>query len=197
MVDVTSHARHDRFGIADALGAGISPPTVRACPSCGALHRDLLAIQTAIRHAWTPRRPRDLRLSRADLAARSESVWQRLIDVFRSRRDALTRALALGLASLGVAGLVLTNVTVGQGSVGFGAASAAASPGTAGLAPVSYPSTAVDATAGLTTREHVRVDVLSVASLAAGGTILGLRRIGSRRIGSRRGTGHGPSPSQG
>jgi hypothetical protein len=68
---MTSHARHDRFAIAAAIGGGLPPATLRTCPACGSLHRDLLSIQAAIRHAWTPRRPRDLRLDQSDLERHS------------------------------------------------------------------------------------------------------------------------------
>ena len=116
MVDVASHARHDRFAIAAALGGGAVPSTVRTCPSCGALHRDLLSIQVAIRHAWTPRLPRDLRLRRGDTAAGHQTAWQRLLGAFGSARDHITRPLSIGLMSLGIAGLVLANLTVGFGA---------------------------------------------------------------------------------
>ncbi|HET9083243.1 MAG TPA: hypothetical protein VFN41_02485 [Candidatus Limnocylindrales bacterium] len=182
MVDVGSHARHDRFAIAGALGGGVLPSTVRTCPSCGALHRDLLSIQTAIRHAWTPRRPRDLRLSRAGLAERRHTLWRRLVDAFGSSRDTVTRPLALGLTSLGIAGLVLTNVPFGAADgVSFGGASAAASPEIASPASAPYLSTAVDGKAGSVEPATPPIVVISIASVAAGGTILGLRRVAARR----------------
>lgn len=182
MVDVGSHARHDRFAIAGALDSGVLPSTVRTCPSCGALHRDLLSIQTAIRHAWTPRRPRDLRLARRDLADRRRALWRRLVDAFGSSRDTVTRPLALGLATLGIAGLVLTNVPLGSAPrVALGGASVAASPETGTPALASHLSTAVDGQARSTPPATPSAVIISGASLAAGGTILGLRRIASRR----------------
>ncbi len=182
MVDVPSHARHDRFAIADALGGGSLPPTVPTCPLCGALHRDLLSIQTAIRHAWTPRRPRDLRVARGDFADRRQALWQRLIDVFGSSRDTVTRPLALGLATLGIAGLILTNVSSGTAwSVGLGAAEAPASREIADPATAPHLSTQLDGEANDVARERDPVAVISAASLAAGGTLLSLRRIASGR----------------
>ena len=182
MVDVASHARHDRFAIADALGGGSLPSTVRTCPSCGALHRDLLSIQIAIRHAWTPRRPRDLRLTRGDLADRRRAVWRRLVDSFGSSRDTVTRPLALGLTSLGIAGLVLTNVSPATPlSVGLGGAAAPASPEIADPAAAPYLSPPVDGKANDVAPEPDPTVVISAASLAAGGTLLGLRRIASGR----------------
>ena len=180
MVDVGSHARHDRFAIADALGGGVLPSTVRTCPSCGALHRDLLSMQTAIRHAWTPRRPRDLRLRRADLPGRHGRIWQRLVDAFGSKRDAVTRPLALGLTSLGIVGLLLTNVSIGPRTFGLGGASATPSPDVTHALTAPHVSATIDGTAPT---DPPRVDpavVISGASLAAGGTILGLRRIAAR-----------------
>jgi hypothetical protein len=182
VVDVASHARHDRFAIAAALGGGSLPSSVKTCRSCGALHRDLLSIQTAIRHAWTPRRPRDLRLSRSALVAHRQTVWQRLIDAFGSSRDTVTRPLALALATLGMAGLVLTNVSPGTAvSVGLGGAAAPASSETANPATAPHLSTPVDGTANDVALEPDPVVVLSAASLVAGGTLLGLREIASRR----------------
>jgi hypothetical protein len=179
VVDVASHARHDRFAIANALGGGVLPQTVPTCPSCGALHRDLLSIQTAIRHAWTPRRPRDLRLQRGDLAGRHGGVWQRLVDAFGSTRDTVTRPLAFGLTSVGIAGLIITNVSFGPVSFGLGGASAAASPEVNHAMTAPHVSATIDGAA----RPDPPVDpavVISGASLAAGGTILGLRRIAAR-----------------
>lgn len=182
MVDAASHGRHDRFGIADALAGGALPSTVETCPSCGALHRDLLSIQTAIRHAWTPRRPRDLRLVRGDLARGRDSLRKRLISGIGSSRDAVTRPLSVGLVSLGIAGLVLANVAaVVGGGVGLGGASAAASPeigDTAARAP--RVSTPVDVHAVDPTSGTDPLVVISVASLAAGGTMLGLRGVATR-----------------
>jgi len=182
VVDAASHARHDRFAIADALGGGLLPSTVRTCPSCGALHGDLLSIQTATRHAWTPRRPRDLRLARRDLAGRHDGVWQWLVDTFGSARDTVSRPFALGLTTLGIAGVVLTNVSFGPvGTLGFGGASAAASATTTGAEHAPSMSTAVDGIAGSSDPQEVPVEVISAASVAVGGTILGLRRIASHR----------------
>jgi len=90
VVDVASHARHDRFLIAASLGGRAVPATVRACPSCGELHRDLLSIQTAIRHAWTPRRTRDLRI-RVLLSAGSVTAGGTILGLrrFASRRRSM------------------------------------------------------------------------------------------------------------
>ena len=188
MVDVASHARHDRFAIAAALGSGAVPATVRTCPSCGALHRDLLSIQVAIRHAWTPRRPRDLRLRCGDPSAGPQTAWQRLLGAFGSAGDRITRPLSIGLTSLGIAGLVLANLTVGFGAsaasgFGFGAggASLAASPEIGDPASAPYPATPVDRSGNGATPGPDPLVIVSGASLVVGGTMLGLRHMAARR----------------
>jgi hypothetical protein len=188
VVDVASHARHDRFAIAAALGSGAVPATVRTCPSCGALHRDLLSIQVAIRHAWTPRLPRDLRLRRGDTSAGHQTAWQRLLGAFGSARDRITRPLSIGLTSLGIAGLVLANLTVGFGAsaasgFGFGAggASLAASPEIGDPASAPYLATQVDGSGNGATPGPDPLVIVSGASLVVGGTMLGLRHMAARR----------------
>jgi hypothetical protein len=175
----TSHGRHDRFAIAEALGGGSVPATVGTCPACGQLHRDLQSIQTALRHAWTPRRHRDLRLSAADLASRRPVLWRRLLAAVGSCLDAVTRPLAVGLTGLGLAGLVLANVPAGFVGAS-GAAPAAAPPETAmaSHAPSGTPS--VDQKRDSDRLPPDPVIVLSTASLAAGGGIFMLRRIAAR-----------------
>jgi hypothetical protein len=120
------HARHDRFAIAEALGGGPLPPTVGLCPACGALHRDLLSIQTVLRHAWVPRRPRDLRLTTADVARLRPVLWLRLLLLLGSSRDTTTRPLAVALTSLGIAGFALANVSLA--TIGTSGAAAASAP---------------------------------------------------------------------
>ena len=180
MVDVGTHSRHDRFAIADALGGGALPSAVRTCPACGALHRDLLSIQIAIRHTWTPRRPRDLRLRSTDLDLGPPMIWWRLIDAIGSSRDTVTRPLAIGLTGIGIVGLILTNVSFGT-AVGFGGvAPAGASPEIGAPASRPYVATAVDHPVDQATRDPGPLALVTAASLGAGGTILGLRRVASR-----------------
>ncbi len=108
MADHGSHARHDRFAVAEAVGGGMLPGTTGGCPACGTLYADLLTLQHAVRHAWTPRRPRDLRLSLADATRLQRSRWRSWLAGIGSPKDALTRPLALSLTGLGLAGLLLT-----------------------------------------------------------------------------------------
>ena len=124
MADHGSHARHDRFAVADALGGGALPITMRGCPACGSLYADLLTLQHAVRHAWTPSRPRDLRLSLADAARLQRQGWRRLVAGIGGSRDALTRPLAVSLTGLGLAGLLLAVVP----PLSFGSAGAAPVP---------------------------------------------------------------------
>ena len=176
------HTRHDLFAIAEAVGAGSRPAMLGACPACGALHRDLLSIQTAIRHAWAPRRPCDLRLSAADVARLRPVVWRRLLALVGSSRDTVTRPLAVGLTGLGIAGLVAANISIGAigviGAAGGAAASVPPETATTVEQPVEDPAT------GDLRAEHERgpdpLIVVSAASLAAGGSALGLRRLAAR-----------------
>jgi hypothetical protein len=124
VADLGSHARHDRFAIADALGGGAAPATIRVCPACGALHADLVDLQRALRDAWVPRRTRDLYLTLADANRLRRTGWRRLIASVGTRRDTITRPLALSLTGLGLAGLVLSTVPA---VLPIGSASGAAS----------------------------------------------------------------------
>ena len=174
-----SHARHDRFAIAEALSGGSVPITVGTCPACGVLHRDLLSIQTAIRHAWTPRRPRDLRLTTADVTRLRPILWRRLLAVVGSSRDAVTRPLAVGLTGLGLAGFVVANLSLGP--IGASGSAAASLPPETAFS-VEAP-TGGSATDDLRAADDTRSDplnVLSASSLAAGGGIFGLRRLAAR-----------------
>jgi hypothetical protein len=176
------HARHDRFAIAEALGGGPLPPTVGLCPACGAFHRDLLSIQTVLRHAWVPRRPRDLRLTTADVARLRPVLWLRLLLLLGSSRDTTTRPLAVALTSLGIAGFALANVSLATiGTSGAAAASAPPESATS-VAGSQHGQPAIDQRPpdGDTLDGETQPDpviVLSAASLVAGGGVIGLRRI--------------------
>lgn len=123
MADHGSHARHDRFAIADAIGGGTLPATIGTCPACRSLHIDLLMLQGAIRSAWAPRGTRDLRLTVADAARLQRRHWRQLLGMIGTERDALTRPLALSFTSLGLVGLLLTAVPAGLSMTAGGAAS--------------------------------------------------------------------------
>jgi hypothetical protein len=110
VADHASHARHDRFAVVDAVGGGALPMTIRGCPACGTLYADLLSLQHAVRNAWTPARPRDLRLTLADATRLQRGRWRRWLARIGGPTDALTRPLALSVTGLGLAGLLLTGV---------------------------------------------------------------------------------------
>jgi anti-sigma factor RsiW len=125
VADPGSHARHDRFAIADAIGGGVLPSTLATCPACRALHIDLVTLQLAVRAAWSPRRERDLRLTTADAIRLQRGRWRWLVGAIGTPRDVLTRPLALSFTGLGLAGLLLTTVPTGLSMGASGAAPAA------------------------------------------------------------------------
>lgn len=123
MADPGSHARHDRFAIADAIGGGALPATLATCPACRALLVDLVTLQLAVRTGWSPRRERDLRLTAADAIRLQRGRWRGVFGTIGTPRDPLTRPLALSFTGLGLAGLLLTTVPAGL-SMGAGSAAA-------------------------------------------------------------------------
>jgi hypothetical protein len=190
VAELRSHARHDRFAISGALAGGTLPGTVTSCPACGALHSDLLTIRDAIRRAWLPTRPRDLRLTATTAAGLRPSGWRRLVQATGSSRDALARSLALSLVGLGFAGLLLTGLPAAN--VPFGSAGAvppgsrateglAAPTGTVGIAgrPIAPSTGDVDRELAMTTAasREGRMLVLSAILLASGGMLLIVRRL--------------------
>jgi hypothetical protein len=198
VADNGPHVRHDRFAIAEAVGTEFLPMTLVSCPACGALHADLLSLQRAVREAWTPSRPRDLRLSVADALRLRRRSWRQRFAVIGGPGDALTRPLALSFTALGLIGLLLTTIPVGlpMGSAGASTeldrttVAAAAEPSAAASLPavVSAPgaSVAVDpGVAATSVQDARRVDppsplpLLSAVLLVLGGAILGLRRLAS------------------
>jgi hypothetical protein len=123
VADHGSHARHDRFAIADAVGGGAPPSTLGTCPACRTLGLDLVTLRLAVQAAWAPRRERDLRLTLADAARLRRGLWRRMFEMVGTPRDVLTRPLALSFTGLGLAGLLLTAVPA---DLSMGASSAAA-----------------------------------------------------------------------
>jgi hypothetical protein len=177
VADGSSHAKHDRFAIVDAVG-GSTPTLIASCPSCGALFADLTAIRVAIRDAWVPSRTRDFLLTSADAARLRPARWRRLLAAIGTQHDAVTRPIAVTCAGLGLAGLLLTAVPVGN-LAGGGAAQSAAN-------DVPYEVSI----AGEPTPPPVRTDKriqhpvaaapltgLSVGLLATGGAVFAARRI--------------------
>ena len=200
MADDGSHGRHDRFAIAEAVGAELLPMTIRSCPACGALHADLLRLQRAVREAWTPSRPRDLRLSVADALRLRRRSWGLRFVLIGGPSDALTRPLAVTLTALGVIGLLLTTIPVGLPMGSAGAAStelhrstvlgapepsaAASGPAVAaapGASAVGDPGAAVASAQDARSIDRPSpLALLSAVLLVLGGAILALRRLASR-----------------
>ena len=198
MADHGSHGRHDRFAIAEAVGTEFLPITLRSCPACGALHADLLSLQRAVREAWTPSRPRDLRLSVADALRLRRRGWRQRFALIGGPGDALTRPLALSFTALGLIGLLLTTIPVGFPMSSAGASTehdpttmaAAPQPSTAASGPavLSAPGASVAGDPGLAvaSAQDARVSDqpsplpwLSAVLLGLGGAIFGLRRVAS------------------
>lgn len=198
MADHGSHVRHDRFAIAEAVGTEFLPVTLRSCPACGALHADLLSLQRAVREAWTPSRPRDLRLSVADALRLRRRSWRQRFALIGGPGDALTRPFALSFTALGLIGLLLTTIPVGlsMGSAGasteLGRTTIAVAPepsaAASGPAVVSAPgaSLAGDPGVAMTTAQDARrvhppnpLPLFSAVLLVIGAAILGLRRLAS------------------
>ena len=180
MADRASHARHDRFAVAESVGGGALPASIGSCPACGALHGDLLTIRAALRHAWVPIRPRDLHLTVSDAARlRPGRWWRRAIAAVGTSRDAVTRPLGLTFTALGLAGLLLAAVPIG--SSGASTASASPAPAEQHVLVQGGP----DPSSGHDERqaspaEDEPLAVLSVGLLAAGGALFGLRRLAPR-----------------
>ena len=181
MADGISHAKHDRFAIADAAAgavpAGIAPALIATCPSCGALYADLRAIRAAIRHVRMPSRSRDFLLTRADADRLRPARWRRVLTAVGTQRDALTRPIAVTCTALGLAGLLLTTIPLGTLD-GAGAAQSAASEAPAEIHITGEP-------AGPIARDRRSQDQvaatpltgLSIGLLAAGGAVFAARRI--------------------
>jgi hypothetical protein len=200
VADQGSHGRHDRFAIAAAVGTEFLPMTLGSCQACGALHADLRSLQRAVREAWTPTRPRDLRLSVADALRLQRRSWRQHVALIGGPRDALTRPLALSFTALGLIGLLLTTIPLGlpMGSAGAAPAeldrttvAAAPDPSAAASGPavVSVPSASVagDPSAAVASAQDARridepspLPLLSAVLLALGGAILALRRLAAR-----------------
>jgi hypothetical protein len=200
VADHGSHGRHDRFAIAEAVGSGFVPMTLRSCPGCGALHADLLSLQRAVRDAWTPSRPRDLRLSVADALRLRRRSWRQRFATIGGPGDAFTRPLALSVTALGLVGLLLTAIPVGLPMGAAGAAStefgrttvaAAPEPSAAASGPevVSVPggTIVVDPGVAVASVQDVRrgdepspLPLLSAVLLVVGAAMSALRRLASR-----------------
>ncbi len=131
----SDHARHDTATVASLADRTLDPTEraaaealVAACDRCAELHADLVTLAVAMKAMPTPARARDYTLTAADAARLRGSLWRRLVGVFGSPRDALSRPLAIGLTTLGIAGLLVASVP----SFSPGSATSAGAPVSAG-----------------------------------------------------------------
>ena len=152
------------------------PSSVRTCPACGALHSDLESLRAALRVAWTPRRPRDLLLTPGDVDRLRPRPWRRLLGSIGSTRDAVTRPLAIGFTALGLVGLLLTSMPLG--AVGGSAASSPSVEVMSATDPSGTPASDQRVVGEATAPNPVVL--VSVGSVALGGSIFALRRVASR-----------------
>lgn len=125
---VARHALHDEEliaalvddGLEDAE-AGRARALVERCSACHDLHRDLVAINTAIRASGTAAAlaavraaPRDFRLTPAIAAAlRPSAQGARFLDRLADAVRSFGRPMGASLATLGVVGLLVGTVTFG------------------------------------------------------------------------------------
>jgi hypothetical protein len=173
------HARHDRFAVADAIGGGAVPASVRMCVSCGTLHRDLLTIRAALRLSWTPTRHRHLHLTTSDAARlRPTGWWHRILEAVGPVWESQSRPLAVSFVGLGLAGLLLTTVPLGM-SGATAEASAPTDVDNVRVAAQPAPPPMPDAPDMAPTADG-RLSILSISLLGAGGALFVVRRRTSR-----------------
>jgi len=147
------HASHDTFVVAslatrepDAGDEALvdARSLVERCSDCADLYADLVAIAAAAPTAAVPPRPRDFRLTDADVARLSPRGWRRFLRTIGSPGDAISRPLALGFTTLGIAGLIAASIP-GMFAGAGGAASLPATLSTVGSEVDGAPSQAAPA----------------------------------------------------
>jgi hypothetical protein len=186
---LTGHARHDPLRVAEALErGGRLAPVLQFCDPCRRLYADLFALTTAIAQAALPARPRDFTLSAIDAGRLRPAGWRAWWQSLGSARDAVTRPLAVGFATLGLAGLLLTAAPGLVPVLGSAAASpeadrVLAAGGEGVFSPLTIDPAASappgDMHVGVATESTSTRD-LSIALLAAGGGLFAARRIAAR-----------------
>ena len=202
MADLNGHPRHDAVAISASVDPGMpTPPSLAACLACFGLRTDLLALRSFLPTASTPRRRRDFRLTTADASRLRRRGWRRLVAAIGTTGDGFSRPLAASFTALGLVGILLGAV---PGSLALGTFGAA---GAAGMASPSYaleaPRDSVTAHDGgpgrlpIAGRDSAEVagpadttavvpadtgplTTLSVAMLAVGTALFGVRRLAAR-----------------
>ncbi len=116
-VTTTLHTDHDLTLVAALSADDLTGPElddarslVAACPACGEVYVDLVAIASATRALPSPVRPRDFRLTEEQAVRLRPGGWRRIVAGFGAPRLAFARPLGVGLATVGLAGLMLTAV---------------------------------------------------------------------------------------
>lgn len=201
MADVNRHRHHDPVAISASLDPWVAmPPSLAACLACFGLRAELLAIRTFLPTATTPRRRRDFRLTTADANRLRQRGWRRLVAVIGTTRDGLTRPLAASFTALGLAGILLGAVPGAPtpGTAGVAGEAAVVSPGPVDAArhgvtawddgsarlPMAGhgPAEVAGATgSGVTIPANTSpLTTLSLAMLAIGTSLFGVRRLVSR-----------------
>ncbi len=130
MAELAAHARHDRLLVAQSLDRGARrSPMVELCARCAALYADLVGLTMALPLSAVPSRPRDFRLSASDARRLERGRWWGWLVIVGSKRDAVTRPLAIGFTTVGLAGLLLTAgplmLAPIAGAIGSGSAASA------------------------------------------------------------------------
>lgn len=111
---MAEHEGHDQELVAAAADrSGRLVGLMAACAECLTIVGDLRALAAATPSAAIPRRPRDYRLSIAQAASLRRRGWRRVLDGIGTRRDMVTRPLAMSLTTLGLVGLLLSSVPSG------------------------------------------------------------------------------------
>jgi hypothetical protein len=151
------HHSHDQLLVASLLDRSTDERDrergevlVATCSECAALQRDLVALRDATRALPVPPRTRDYAIASEDARRLRRGGWRRLVALFGSTRDALTKPLAVSLTTIGLAGLLLANApglsfgggatsgspTIGQAVGGAGSGTTSESYGGAREAPL-------------------------------------------------------------
>jgi hypothetical protein len=186
----TGHARHDPLRVAEAVDrGGRLAPVLRFCDPCGQLYADLVALTTALSLAAIPSRPRDYTLRATDAHRLRYGGLRAWLSVLGSKRDALSRPLAIGLTTLGLGGILLTAIPTALPPMGSGAgaapdrefAGAAASGAPGAVVPEATgddsSNAPVEVLADPAATEPSATLALSIGLVAAGGGLFALRHF--------------------
>lgn len=108
---------------------------IASCDACATLARDLRGMADAMTALPVPERPRDFRLSEADVARLRPSAGRRVLTFLRRPRFNVGQPVAASLTMLGLAGLLVTTLPVGGGGPTAETGAAGQAPAVASGAP--------------------------------------------------------------